>query len=113
MPVLFGRRCVAPILTRLAQRHPRLELELNFSDRRVDLIEDGFDLAVRNGPLGEGAGLTTRRIAHQRMAVVAAPAYLAAHGRRARSKRPSLMTPSPMHPGIPAASSRGSSLEKG
>ena len=81
MPVLFGRRCVAPILTRLAQRHPRLELELNFSDRRVDLIEDGFDLAIRNGPLGEGAGLTARRIAYQRIAVCAAPAYLAARGK--------------------------------
>src|SRR5882757_4269913 len=50
----FGRRCVAPILTRLAQQHPKLELDLNFNDRVVDLIEDGFDLAVRNGRLGDG-----------------------------------------------------------
>jgi DNA-binding transcriptional LysR family regulator len=80
MPVLFGRRCVAPILMRLAQRCPRLQLDLNFSDRLVDLIEDGFDLAIRNGTLAESAGLTTRRVAQQRMTVCAAPAYLAAHG---------------------------------
>ena len=56
-PVLFGRRCVAPILARLAARHSKLELELSFSDRLVDLVEDGFDLAIRNSPLGNGAGL--------------------------------------------------------
>jgi DNA-binding transcriptional LysR family regulator len=80
MPALFGRRCVAPILTRLAQKCPRLELDLNFSDRVVDLIEDGFDLAIRNGALGDAAGLTARRIGYQRMAVCAAPDYLAARG---------------------------------
>jgi DNA-binding transcriptional LysR family regulator len=80
MPVLFGRHCVAPILTRLAQKCPKLELSLSFSDRVVDLIEDGFDLAIRNGALADGPGLMARRIAHQRMAVCAAPAYLAARG---------------------------------
>jgi len=80
MPVLFGRRCAAPILIRLAERHPGLELQLNFSDRITDLIEEGFDLAIRNGPLANGAGLMTRRISNQRMTVCAAPAYLAAKG---------------------------------
>jgi DNA-binding transcriptional LysR family regulator len=80
MPVLFGRHCVAPVLTELARRHPKLELDLDFSDRRVDLLEDGFDLAIRNGALGEGAGLMARRLAYQRMTVCAAPAYLQAHG---------------------------------
>jgi len=80
MPVLFGRHCVAPVLTDLARRHPKLELDLDFSDRLVDLIEDGFDLAVRNGVLGEGAGLMARRLAYQCMTVCAAPAYLKAHG---------------------------------
>jgi DNA-binding transcriptional LysR family regulator len=79
-PVLFGRRCVAPILMDLARRHPKLELELSFSDRRVDLVDEGFDLAVRNGALDDGANLTARRIALQRMAICASPAYLAAHG---------------------------------
>ena len=80
-PVLFGRRCVAPVLAQLAAQHPKLELNLSFSDRLVDLVEDGFDLAVRNGPVGEGAGLMTRTIALQQMILCASPAYLAAHGR--------------------------------
>lgn len=80
MPVLFGRRCAAPILLRLAAEHPKLELDLNFTDSRVDVVEDGFDLAIRNGPLGEWPGLMARRIAHQRMTVCASPAYLDAHG---------------------------------
>ena len=80
MPVLFGRRCVAPILLDLAQQHAGLELDLSFSDRHVDLMEDGFDLAIRNGAVGEGAGLVCRRIVDQRMTVCASPAYLKAHG---------------------------------
>ncbi len=50
VPVLFGRQCVAPVLIRLTEDHPKLELDINFSDRLVDVVEDGFDLAVRNGP---------------------------------------------------------------
>ncbi len=80
MPVLFGRRCVAPVLVRLAAEHPHLELDLSFSDRLVDLVEDGFDLAIRNGAVGDAPGLMIRRIGIQRMAVCAAPSYLAAHG---------------------------------
>ena len=80
MPVLFGRQCVAPVLIRLASAHPRLELDLNFSDRLVDLLEDGFDLALRNGPLQPWPGLMARRVAQQHMRVCAAPSYLAAMG---------------------------------
>lgn len=81
MPVLFGRRCVAPILTDLARRYPELELELNFSDLLVNVIEDGFDLVVRNGPLDSSADqLVARRIGCQRMTVCAAPSYLESRG---------------------------------
>ncbi|APR78953.1 Transcriptional regulator, LysR family protein [Minicystis rosea] len=80
VPVLFGRRCVAPILLDLARAHPRLELDLSFSDRPVDLVEDGFDLAVRNGALPNHTGLVARRLVGQRMTVCAAPAYLDARG---------------------------------
>jgi DNA-binding transcriptional LysR family regulator len=80
MPALFGRHCVAPLLVKLAAQHPRLELNLNLSDRRVDLIEDGFDLAIRNGALESDANLTTRRIAQQRMTLCASPAYLHERG---------------------------------
>jgi DNA-binding transcriptional LysR family regulator len=80
MPVLFGRRCAAPILADLARRHPRLELDLSFCDRLVDLVEDGFDLGIRTGPPGDWPGLMMRRIGAQRMSVCASPAYLTAYG---------------------------------
>lgn len=81
MPVLFGRRCVAPILLELARQHPSLELSLSFSDRPVDVLAEGFDLAIRCGVLGaESEGLRARKLAVLRKKVCAAPAYLAAHG---------------------------------
>ncbi|WP_370153805.1 LysR substrate-binding domain-containing protein [Ferrovibrio sp.] len=80
LPVLFGRRCVAPVLLELARQHPGLELHLSFNDRLVDLAEEGFDLAVRTGRLADQAGLVARRVARQSMIVCAAPGYLAARG---------------------------------
>ncbi|WP_325346381.1 LysR family transcriptional regulator [Xylophilus sp.] len=47
MPALFGRVCLTPALLALARDHPQLKLDLHFSDRRVDLVEDGFDLAAQ------------------------------------------------------------------
>lgn len=80
MPVHFGRRCVAPVLLDIAQQYPRLELDLSFNDRVVDLAEDDFDLAIRTGDLADRAGVIARRIAHQRMVICGSPAYLQAHG---------------------------------
>jgi DNA-binding transcriptional LysR family regulator len=80
MPVLFGRLCIAPVLTRLASAHPDLELDLNFTDRPVDLVADGFDLAIRNGPIRAGAGLMVRLLAQEEMSVFAAPTYLSLKG---------------------------------
>lgn len=80
MPVLFGRRCVQPILLNLVQAHPALELDLRFSDAVVDVIGEGFDLAVRLGTRGTEGGLYTRRIGEQRKLVCAAPSYLARRG---------------------------------
>lgn len=80
MPTHFGRYCVLPILMELQRQHPALELELSFGDRFADLAEDGYDLAIRTGDLSDHAGLVGRRLAHQRMLVCAAPAYLRAHG---------------------------------
>jgi DNA-binding transcriptional LysR family regulator len=80
MPVLFGRQCVAPLLRDLLRAHPRLELDLSFNDRVVDLLDEGFDLAIRNSPLGNGSGLMMRTVAEQRMTVCASPAYLETHG---------------------------------
>nr|WP_217439209.1 LysR family transcriptional regulator [Myxococcus sp. CA056] len=79
--VLFGRHCAAPLLWELTRQHPGLELELCFSDRVVDLIEEGFDLAIRVAPLADHAGLTARRLGAQMMVVCASPRYVARHGR--------------------------------
>ena len=81
MPVLFGRYCVAPILLRLAREHPKLELDLSFSDMPVDLIAEGFDLGLRHGPLGEASGLSVRRLAPQPKVLCAAPDYIKRRGR--------------------------------
>ncbi|WPB80046.1 LysR family transcriptional regulator [Archangium violaceum] len=79
-PVMFGRHCAAPLLWELAHQHPGLEVEVSFSDRVVDLIEEAYDLAVRVAPLADHAGLTARRLGAQEMLVCASPAYLARHG---------------------------------
>ncbi len=80
MPMLFGRQCIAPLLIELAQEHPGLELEMSFSDRVVDLIEEGFDMAVRNGTLADSTVLAARRLGEHRMVLCAAPDYLMIHG---------------------------------
>lgn len=80
-PVLFGRHCVAPVLMRLAQQHPQLQVEIAFSDRVADLLEEGIDLAVRIGPLPDSAHLVARRLGTQHMGIGASPAYLDQRGR--------------------------------
>lgn len=89
LPVLFGRRCVAPVLIGLARRYPMLEIELSFTDHLIDLTDSGHDLAVRNlasdkGQLGDQAGVMARRVARQHMLVCAAPSYLKKHGKLRR-----------------------------
>lgn len=79
-PVLFGRHCVAPVLRDLMRAHPRLEIELSFNDRVVDLLEDGFDIAVRVGALADSTNLVARCLGTQHMSICASPAYLAEHG---------------------------------
>ncbi|OCP15635.1 MULTISPECIES: LysR family transcriptional regulator [unclassified Ensifer] len=80
MPALLGRRCVAPILMEFARKYPRLELELSFGDRIVDLAEDGYDLAIRTGTLEDRSGLIARRLASHSMVVCASPSYVAKYG---------------------------------
>ncbi|MFC3321734.1 LysR family transcriptional regulator [Mesorhizobium cantuariense] len=80
MPAHFGRHCVTPVLLRLARQYPMLELDLSLTDRFADLAEDGYDLAIRTGALGDKAGVIARRVARQGMLVCAAPCYLQHHG---------------------------------
>ena len=80
VPVLFGRQCIAPLLIELAQEHPGLELEMSFSDRVVDLVEEGFDMAVRNAALADSSVLVARKLGEHRMVLCAAPEYLLKKG---------------------------------
>ncbi|AZO71065.1 MAG: LysR family transcriptional regulator [Mesorhizobium sp.] len=84
MPAHFGRHCVTPVLLELARRYPTLELDLSLSDRFADLVEDGFDLAIRTGTLDDRAGIIARRVARQRMIVCASPIHVERFGRPRR-----------------------------
>lgn len=79
VPLSFGVREIAPALAVFSATHPALTIELGLNDRRVDLIEEGWDLAVRIGALAD-SGLIARRLASSRLVVCAAPAYLDRHG---------------------------------
>ncbi len=80
VPVLFGRQFVAPLMMDLAQQYPQLTIDISFNDRVVDLLDEGFDLGLRVGPLPDSASLAARHLGQQRMLVCAAPAYLQVHG---------------------------------
>ncbi|WON77376.1 LysR family transcriptional regulator [Serratia sp. UGAL515B_01] len=80
VPVLFGHLCIAPLLTELMREHSGLELEMSFSDRIVDITEEGFDLAIRIGNLPDSTSLIARKIAAHRMVFCASPSYLSLAG---------------------------------
>lgn len=71
----FGRKHVAPALSKFARAYPDVEVQLQLTDRPVNLVEQGFDLQVRFGELPD-ARLTARLLAHNRRVLCAAPAYL-------------------------------------
>ena len=74
-PVEFGRRHVAPVVSRFLNAHPAVTAELVLNDRNLDLVDEGLDLAVRIGRLAD-SGLVVRKLGEVRRMIVAAPAYL-------------------------------------
>jgi len=78
-PVTFGRLHVAPVLAEVLRAYPALSASLVGVDRRVNLVEEGHDAAVRIGGVGE-ATLIARRLGTVRRIVVASPGYLARAG---------------------------------
>ena len=78
-PMSFSTMHLGAAVAEFMGRHPRLEIELDLNDRRVDLVDEGFDLAIRIGELQDST-LIARGIAPCRHVVCASPAYLARRG---------------------------------
>lgn len=75
----FGRRYLMPLLPAFYKQHPKVRLELDMNDRKIDLIHDGYDLAFRGGSIADSS-LVTRRISDLAMILVASPQYLKRFG---------------------------------
>lgn len=75
----FGSRHLAPAIAAFATRHPQMRFDVELSERIVDIVEEGFDLAVRIGATGS-QNLVARRIGATRILCCAAPSYLERHG---------------------------------
>ncbi|MFM2481247.1 LysR family transcriptional regulator [Celerinatantimonas sp. YJH-8] len=80
LPAAFGRRHVMPLLLDLTRKYPNLDLTVAFSERRINLIDEGVDLVVRIGTLEDDADLIARRLGQQRLVVCASPDYLKKKG---------------------------------
>lgn len=79
LPLSFGLKRVSPLLLDFARRYPEVRLDMDYSDRRVNLIEEAIDLSVRiTGKLGPNE--VARRLGTIQMCVIASPDYLAEHG---------------------------------
>ncbi len=79
LPAAFGNQYVAPLVPQFVARYPAVQLALSLSDRTVNLMDEGFDLAIRIAALTESS-LTARRLAPNRRVVCASPEYLQRHG---------------------------------
>ena len=75
----FGRRYITPAVSEFLRNYPEVEVQLHLSDRPVNLIEQGFDVAIQIGELNDSQ-LTVRKIANNRRLLCAAPAYLREFG---------------------------------
>ena len=80
VPVSFGIRHLAPLWSDFLGKHPQVTLDVQLSDRVIDLVEEGFDLAVRIARLPDSS-LISRQIASTRLVLCAAPGYLRRSGR--------------------------------
>jgi DNA-binding transcriptional LysR family regulator len=80
MPADFANAAVSAVLAKFMDRYPAISLELDLSPRRVDLVAEGFDLAIRMGNLPDDATLAARRVTFSRIALYAAPGYTTLRG---------------------------------
>lgn len=78
-PAVFGTMHLAPLLPGFAALHPGVTIEMGFSDRTVDLLDERWDMAIRIGRLAD-SGLVARKLADSRLVLCAAPDYLRRRG---------------------------------
>lgn len=79
-PMSLGLLAIAPVIADFLVLNPGIQIDLHLSDARVDIVAEGFDIALRIATLPDSS-LRSRKLADMRMHVVASPAYLALHGR--------------------------------
>jgi DNA-binding transcriptional LysR family regulator len=78
-PLTFGTMHLAPLWAPFVDAHPKVSLDVTLSDRTVDLVEEGYDLAVRIAT-SPGSNVVSRKLASTRVVLCASPRYLQAHG---------------------------------
>ena len=78
-PVTFGTEHVAPAIAQFMRKYPAVKVEIELSDRTVDLVDEGFDAAVRIGAV-RGQNLVARRVGTTKLVCCASPSYLREHG---------------------------------
>ncbi len=78
-PMSFGRLHVAPLIPKFLKRYPKLQIDLVMDDRKVDLVAEGFDLAIRGGTLTDST-LIARKLAPLHQVLCASPEYIERHG---------------------------------
>lgn len=90
----FGVRTLAPLLPEFMKRYPEVELDFHVTDSKIDLIADGFDAAIKIGPIADSS-MRISRLFSYRVPVVGSPAFFERHGRPthpdALSKMPALI----------------------
>ena len=81
IPDAFGRGTILPLVNRYLEKWPEVRIDIAFSDRSADIVEEGFDLAIRIGGGSAPAGLISRVIQEYPVRLCAAPSYLEAQGK--------------------------------
>ncbi len=79
LPLSFGIMHLTPVIDLFTKQHPKLTIQTDFSDRHIDLVEEGFDLAIRIGDLKDSS-LQAKRITKINHALCASPAYIKENG---------------------------------
>ncbi|MEG2273399.1 MAG: LysR substrate-binding domain-containing protein, partial [Acinetobacter sp.] len=74
-PVTFGNHALAPAITEFLKTYPEVSVELNLSNRKIDLVEEGYDIIFRSGEL-QDSGLLSRGLAPYKLVLCASPKYI-------------------------------------